>query len=85
MASLTVREVLAQHELSNDDLEVMDYKDVAAHESAVLEGAGFNCPDGYNCPRGFNEWLRKELQIEAAYAQKADQQLDALMEEERCL
>ena len=70
MPKLTARQVLAQNELSMDQLEYMDYKDVAAHESSVLSRAGFDCPDGYNCPRGFGEWLQKELEIDSAYEQK---------------
>ena len=84
MPKLTARQVLAQNELTMDQLEYMDWKDVAAHESAVLEAAGFNCPDGYNSPRAFGDWLYRESQIEAAYEQKAEQELDADMEEERC-
>ena len=81
---LTVKEVLAQNELSMEELMGMDYKDVAAHQSAVLEEAGFDCPDGYNCPRGFGDWLGKEMQVEEAYVQKSEQEHDAVMEEERC-
>jgi len=61
MPTMTVREVLDQNELTMEDLEYMDYKDVAAHRSAVLEAAGFDCPDGYNCPRAFGDWLSEQL------------------------
>ena len=89
MPRLTIREVLAENELTMDELGEMDYKDVAAHESAALEYAGYNCPDGYNCPRAFGEWLSEQLsaeaqvkedQIEAAYEQKLAFEEDARRE-----
>ena len=43
----TARQVLEENALSMEELMDMDYKDVAAHESAVLEDAGFDCPHGY--------------------------------------
>ena len=47
--------------ITDEDLEYMDYKDVAAHISFKLEALGYECPCGYNTPRKFNEWLRDEL------------------------
>ena len=88
MPKLTIREVLDQNELPMEEAMDMDYKDHAAWQSNLLEQAGFACPDGYNCPRSFSSWLQEELvreeQVEGAYEQRAHQQLDALIEEERC-
>ena len=81
MPKLTVRQVLAQNELTMDQLECMDYKDVAAHHSAALEAEGYNCPDGYNCPRSFIEWLDKQRALEDAGKLTKDQEIDLAWEE----